>query len=123
MENRDFSAGKFEKGPLVVYAGIVKNREYKDIVEDTRSRTGREVKDILADLKRPDLIKSCSLRCYDTTDEEIYLRINRWNFPRLKKVVESIAVNHDVVICVGNRIAGFGTPVMVDKIWVINPDN
>lgn len=122
MEHRDFNKTKFEKGPRVVYAGIVKTREYKDIVEDTRSRTGREVADILASLKRPDLIKSCSLRCFDTTDEEIYLRINRWNFPRLKRTVESIAVNHDVVICIGYRIAGFGTPVMVDKLWVINPD-
>jgi DNA polymerase-3 subunit alpha len=121
MENRDFT-GKFVKGPRVIYAGIVKSREYKDIIEDTRSRTGREVKDILADLNRPDLIKSCSLRCFDTTDEEIYLRINRWKFPQLKRTLETIAVNHDVVICVGHRMAGFGTPVMVDKIWVINPD-
>jgi DNA polymerase-3 subunit alpha len=121
MENRDFT-GKFVKGPRVIYAGIVHSREYKDIVEDTRSRTGREVKDILKDLKRPDLIKSCSLRCFDTTDEEIYLRINRWKFPQLKRTLETIAVNHDVVICIGNRMAGFGTPVMVDKIWVINPD-
>jgi DNA polymerase-3 subunit alpha len=121
MENRDFT-GKFVKGPRVIYAGIVRSREYKDIVEDTRSRTGKEVKEILAELKRPDLIKSCSLRCFDTTDEEIYLRINRWNFQRLKRTLETIAVNHDVVICVGNRMAGFGTPVMVDKLWVINPD-
>jgi DNA polymerase-3 subunit alpha len=121
MENRDFT-GKFVKGPRVIYAGIVHSREYKDIVEDTRSRTGKEVKEILAELKRPDLIKSCSLRCFDTTDEEIYLRINRWKFPQLKRTLETIAVNHDVVICIGNRMAGFGTPVMVDKLWVINPD-
>jgi DNA polymerase-3 subunit alpha len=121
MENRDFT-GKFVKGPRVVYAGIVLSREYKDIVEDTRSRTGREVADILKDLKSPHLIKSCSLRCYDKTDEEIYLRINRWKFPQLKKILERIAVNHDVVICIGNRMGGFGTPVMVEKIWVIDPN-
>jgi hypothetical protein len=26
------------------------------------------------------------------------------------------------VVIVGNRIAGFGTPIMVDKIYVIDPD-
>jgi DNA polymerase-3 subunit alpha len=122
MANVDRNA-KFQKGPKVIYAGIVKSREYKDIVEDTRSRTGREVEDILAGLKRPDLIKSCSLRCYDTTDEEIYLRINRWAFPRLKREIDSIAINHDVVVAAGYRISGFGTPVMIEKIWVINPDD
>lgn len=123
MENRDFSKGGFVKGPRVVYAGIVKTREYKDIVEDTRSRTGREVEDILAELKRPDLIKSCSLRCYDDGPEEVYLRVNRWKFPSMKRTLESIAIGHDVVICVGNRIAGFGTPVMVDNLWVVDPDD
>lgn len=121
MENRDFSK-KFELGPKVIYAGIVMTREYKDLVEDQRARTGLEVEEILAGIKRPDLIKSCSLRCYDTTPEEIYLRINRWKFPKLRRALESIAVNHDVVVAVGNRIAGFGTPVMVEKIWVVNPD-
>lgn len=123
MENRDFRTGKFELGPKVIYAGIVKTREYKDLIEDQRARTGMEVEEILANLKRPDLIKSCSLRCYDTTAEEVYLRITRWQFPKLKRAIETIAVNHDVVIAVGNRIAGFGTPVIVDKIWVVNPDD
>lgn len=123
MENRDFRSGKFEKGPRVVYAGIVKGREYKDAIEDARSRSGMEIEEIIKTMKRPDLVKSCSLRCFDTTDEEIYLRINRWNFPRLRRTIESIAVNHDVVVAVGFRIAGFGTPVMVEKIWAINPDD
>lgn len=122
MENRDFTK-KFELGPAVVYAGIVRQREYKDAIEDARSRTGREIEDIIKDMKRPDLVKSCSLRCYDTTEEEIYLRINRWKFPNLRKKLETIAVGHDVVIASGHRIAGFGTPVMVDKIWVVNPDD
>jgi hypothetical protein len=26
------------------------------------------------------------------------------------------------VVIVGNRIAGFGTPIMVDKIYVIDPE-
>jgi Zierdtviridae DNA polymerase len=112
----------FTKGPRVVYAGIVKARHYQDKIENIRSRTGEEVEDILKDLYRPDLLKYCALICHDETDEEVFLRINRFTFPKLKKAVDSIAVGHDVVVAAGNRIAGFGTPVMIDRIWVIDPD-
>lgn len=112
----------YGKGPRVIYAGIVRERNYQDAVENRRSRTGEEAEDILKTLKRPDLLEYCSLRCYDTTDEEVYLRINRFTMPKLKRTIESIATNHDVVVAIGNRIAGFGTPVMVDRLFVIDPD-
>lgn len=112
----------YGKGPRVIYAGIVKERNMQDAVENRRSRTGEEAEDILRTLKHPELLEYCSLRCYDTTGEEVYLRVNRYVFPKLKRVIESIAVNHDVLIAVGNRIAGFGTPVMVNDLFVIDPD-
>jgi DNA polymerase-3 subunit alpha len=113
---------RFVPGPFVIYMGMVRRVEYKDIVEDERSRTGKEIEDILKELKRPDLIKRATLHFYDTGQEEVYGRINRWKFPRLARTLETIRVNHDVVVIAGNRIAGFGTPVMVDDIWVIDPD-
>jgi DNA polymerase-3 subunit alpha len=113
---------KYGKGPRVIYAGIVKQRNYQDAVENRRSRTGEEAADILATLSHPELLEYCSLRCYDTTDEEVYLRINRFKFPELKRIIERIRVDHDVVVAIGNRIAGFGTPVMVNVIYVIDPD-
>lgn len=112
----------YGKGPVVIYAGIVKTRNYQDAVENRRSRTGEEAEDILKTLKRPDLLEYCSLRCYDTTEEEVYLRVNRFLFPKLRRTIASIAVEHDVVVCVGNRIAGFGTPVMVSELYIIDPD-
>lgn len=109
-------------GPEVVYMGLVREINYQDAVENRRSRTGEETEDILKTLKRPDLLAYCSIRCYDTTDEEVYLRVNRFRFPELKRKIEGIATNHDVLICVGNRIAGFGTPVMVERLYVVDPD-
>lgn len=109
-------------GPEVVYMGLVREINYQDAVENRRSRTGEETEDILKTLKRPDLLAYCSIRCYDTTDEEVYLRVNRFKFPELKRKIEGIATNHDVLICVGNRIAGFGTPVMVERLYVVDPD-
>jgi DNA polymerase-3 subunit alpha len=112
----------YGKGPKVVYAGVVKQRNYQDAVENRRSRTGEEAEDILATLSHPELLEYCSLRCFDTTEEEVYLRVNRFRFPEMKRTIERIRVDHDVVVAVGNRIAGFGTPVMVSKIYVIDPD-
>jgi DNA polymerase-3 subunit alpha len=114
---------KFTKGPHIVYAGIVRERAYQDAAENQRSRSGEEMEDILASMYRPDLLKYCSLRCYDNSDEEIYIRINRFVFPKLRRFVDSINVDHDVVVCSGNRIAGFGTPILAEQIWVVDPDD
>src|SRR5579872_1855902 len=113
---------KYGQGPQVVYAGIAREINYQDAVENRRSRTGEEVTDILATLKHPELLAYCSIRCYDLTGEEVYLRVNRFTFPRLKRIIENISVNHDVIIAVARRIAGFGTPVMVERLYVIDPD-
>lgn len=111
----------YGKGPAVKYLGLVREINYQDAVENRRSRTGEESEDILKTLKRPDLLAYCSIRCYDRTEEEVYLRINRFKFPELKRIIASIRTNHDVIVAVGNRIAGFGTPMMVEKLYVIDP--
>ena len=116
--------GKYDyrQGQRVIYAGIVKERNYQDWVENERSRSGREVDEIIAHMKRPDLLKYCSLRCYDTTDEEVYCRINRYAYPKLRRIIERITVNHDVIIVVGRRIPGFGTPMSVERMYIVDPD-
>lgn len=113
---------EYGKGPLVIYAGMVREINHQDIVENKRSRTGEEAETILKTLKRPDLLAYCSMRCYDTTDEEVYVRVNRFTFPKLKRSIDGISVNHDVIVVVARRIAGFGTPVMVERLYVIDPD-
>jgi DNA polymerase-3 subunit alpha len=110
-------------GPRVIYMGMVGKVEYKDIIEDERSRTGQEVEEILKTIKRPDLVKRATLHCYDVTDEEVYARINRWKFPHLQSQLAMIHPNRDVVVILGNRIAGFGTPVTVERIWIFDPDS
>lgn len=113
---------RWAPGPRVTYMGMVGKVEYKDIVEDERSRTGKEVEEILKELKRPDLVKRATLHCFDVSDEEVYARVNRWQFPKLQKQLATIRPNRDVVVILGNRIGGFGTPVTVERIWVFDPD-
>jgi DNA polymerase-3 subunit alpha len=122
-KNDEEARRMYGKGPRVIYAGIVRSINMQDAVENRRARTGESEEDIMKTLKRPDLLAFCSMRCYDTSREEVYLRVNRFKFPELRRQVESIAVNHDVVIVVGNRVAGFGAPVVVNKLYVIDPDN
>jgi DNA polymerase-3 subunit alpha len=109
-------------GDKLVYMGVVKQRNYKDAVEAARAATGKDEEEILAKLFKPELREYCSIRCYDDTEEEIYVRVNRFAYPKWKRTIESIHENHDVIVVSGYRIEGFGTPMQAEHIWVIDPD-
>ena len=110
------------KGEQIVWWGIVKARNYQDTVENLHSRYGDDPEEIRKKLKRPDLVTSCVLQCFDATQEEVYLRINRWAFPKWRRTLESIDVGHDIVIGVGHKTSGFGNSLAIDKLYVIDPD-
>jgi DNA polymerase-3 subunit alpha len=123
VARRKFGGEKrWNRGQHIIYMGMVGKVEYKDIIEDERSRSGREVEEIMKTIRRPDLAKRATLHCYDTGDEEVYARINRWLFPKLQKQLAMIRPNRDVVIIDGYRISGFGTPVTVNDIYILDPD-
>lgn len=79
---------------------------------------------IKARLKDPHLLKSCVLHCYDDGDEEVYLRFNRWKFPRFKDALEGIetGTDGDVVLVSGLKRGGFGVSLQVDSMYVIEQD-
>lgn len=106
----------------VVWWGVVGRKEYKDLLEDERARTGDEIEDIRARVKRPDLVKSCTLHCFDAGDEDVYLRFNRWRFPRFKRQIESIREMGDVVVAIGRKRPGFGVSLQVDRLFVVDPE-
>jgi DNA polymerase III subunit alpha len=114
---------RFSKGPDIVYIGIPMKINMKDAVEAAHARTGQDAEEILKTLKRPDLLNYCSIRCYDDTDEEVYVRVSRFQFPKMKRTLESCALKHDVLVVAGNPVIGFGTPVMAEKIWLIDPED
>jgi len=113
---------EWSKGARIVWWGIVKSRNYQDIVENLHSRYGDDPEEIRAKLKRPDLVTACHLQCYDATMEEVYLRHNRWIFPKWRRTLESISVGHDVVIAVGYKTSGFGNSIAIEELYVIDPD-
>jgi hypothetical protein len=69
------------------------------------------------------LVKRATLHCYDVTDEEVYARVNRWQFPKLQKQIAMIHPNRDVIVILGNRIAGFGTPITIERMYIFDPDS
>lgn len=106
----------------VTWVGFVKARNYQDYVENQRSRTGEEVQDIIARMKERDKVTSCVLHAYDDGDEDVYLRFNRFIFPKFKRALEGLRIGHDLVIVQGLKKHGFGLALHVQKLQVLDPD-
>ncbi|WPH58023.1 DnaE-like DNA polymerase III alpha [Gordonia phage LuckyLeo] len=106
---------------MFTWMGMVKKKEFKDLMEDERARSGESTEEIMARLKDPHLTKSCTLHCYDDGDEEIYARISRWDYPELESLLEEIEPNKDVIVITGKRKRMFGISVGVKNIQVIDP--
>jgi DNA polymerase-3 subunit alpha len=114
--------GRHDVIPNIIWMGMVKQKNYQDYVENQRTRTGDEVEEILARTKDPHLLTSCVLRAYDDGDEDVYLRFNRWQFPKVKSQLEALEVDRDVVIVIGDKKDDFGISIHCKGIIVISPD-
>lgn len=110
-------------GRTVRFIGMVKLIEYKDAIEDERARSGREIDDIRATMEQPDKVTSATLHCYDDADEDVYVRIHRFVFPRFKEALEQITLNHDVIYTIARRSrGGFGSSIYVKTLHILDPD-
>jgi DNA polymerase-3 subunit alpha len=104
----------------VTWCGIPMIREYKDLIEDERARTGLSVEEILENTKDPHLLKSCVLKCIDDGDEEVYIRFNRWYFPNFADKIESLRLGGaDAVIVEGIKREGFGVSIQARDLWAV----
>lgn len=111
-------------GKPIVWAGLVRTKNYQDTIENIRARTGDEVDEIMKNLKRPDLVTSCILFCYDEGDEDVYLRIDRFKYPKLKAALENLRTDHDIVIGTGKKREGaFGISIYIENLAIIDPDD
>lgn len=108
----------------VVWVGFPRDKQYKDFVEDERARSGNSVEEILRSMRSPSLKTSVVLRCYDDEDEDVYLRISRYSYPKFKAQLEALQLNRDAVIVVGTKSSGtaFGINIRVDRLGTIEPD-
>lgn len=104
----------------VTWLGIAKSLNYKDYVEATRTRTNKSVEEIIAEMKDPHLVKSCVVRCYDEGDEDVYLRFNRWQFPKFEEALEGLNLEEDLILVKGKKREDFGISIHVTDMWIIS---
>lgn len=110
-------------GNNVRWLGLVKLKEYKDFLEDERARSGKDIEQIRREMRRPDLPTSCVLHCYDDGDEDVYVRITRFDYPKFKEALVGIRLGHDVVYVEARKSnGGFGASIYVKKLIVIDPE-
>lgn len=110
-------------GARVVWIGVAKAVEYKDLIEDQRARYGTSIEEILASNKDSHLRKWATIHAYDDGDEEVYLRFNRYNFPKFKTGLETIRPDADVLLIIGEKNRGFGNSLKVKKMMAIDPED
>lgn len=106
----------------VIWAGIPFTVEYKDLVEDERARSGREVGEILESIDDPHLLKSAVIKCVDDGDEEVYIRFNRWHFPRFQQAIEDLEVGKDALVVKGIKREGFGVSIQARDMQILTLD-
>lgn len=101
---------------------MVKQFNYQDAVEKERAKTGEEEEVILKRLKHPELRTMVSIYCYDEGDEPFSVRVTRWQYNKLKAIIQAIRPHKDVIVVRGTVLANFGNMLFPEQIAVIDPE-
>lgn len=112
---------KTHKG--IMWMGVVRRKVYRDYIEDQRSRYGKEADEVRREMKDPHLTKSCTLQSFDDFGDDVYIRFNRWKFPKYEKAIEDITPGSDVIVVLGTKLKDFGTSLHVQQLWVLEMDD
>jgi DNA polymerase-3 subunit alpha len=103
----------------VVWIGVAVHKNLRDIFEVNRARTGEELDP--SEVRDPHLNEWMLVAGYDGTDL-LSLRVTRWKYPKLKKILWKIAMNEDILLVRGVK-PGWRTAreVYVKQLWVLEP--
>jgi hypothetical protein len=73
-------------------------------------------------MKDPHLPTGAVLHCYDDGDEDVYLRVHRSIYPRFKRDLEDIKVDHHLLVGIGKKSRNsFGASIYIDKLYHLDP--
>jgi DNA polymerase-3 subunit alpha len=106
----------------VVFLGVPNKRDPRDVIEDERGKTGESTEAILKRMKDPHLTKRMVVQALDETDTLVFLRWNRYNYPRFEEALWEMRLDTDYILVRGIKRKGFGTSIQVKDMWVIAPD-
>ncbi len=104
----------------VVFLGVVRSRNLKDLFEAHHSRTGTHLDP--ANVKDPMLNEWVVMLCEDDTDV-VTVTINRWHYRRFKELIWSIAESEDLVLFRGYKMSRQSRrAIYANEFWIIDPD-
>lgn len=99
---------------------VVKHKNFQDLYENHRSRTGFELDPNTLD--RPELAEYITMFCEDDTGP-MTLKIDRMNFPRMKSQVLDIKLSHDFIVARCQKTKMYGQTMRIKELWVVEPDD
>lgn len=103
-----------------IIIGRLRSRNLQDLFENHRSRTGEELDP--ETVRQPELKESVTLYMEDTTGL-MTVKVNRWNYPRMKGMVWGATLNHDYIVAVVKKFPNIAAKtVHIERMWVVNPD-
>lgn len=104
----------------VVWIGILKHRNLRDLFEANFARTGVALDP--ETVKNPDL-REWVIGIGADEDELVTLTWDRWMYPKVKKGIWGIKLDSDLVLIKGVK-KGFQArrAIYVKQFWVLNPD-
>lgn len=104
----------------VVWIGVIKHRNLRELFEVNFSRTGVPLDP--KTVKRPDLNEWVIAVGVDE-DEMLTLTFDRWKYPRFKRAIWDIRLEHDVLVVKGVK-RGYQSrrAIYVQEFWVVDPD-
>jgi len=104
----------------VVWLGMIRHRNLRDLFESNFARTGVELKP--EEVKDPHL-NEWVIAIGEDEDELVTITWDRWKYPHCKRGIWGIKLNSDVVLIQGVKKGWQARrAVYVTRFWVIDPD-
>lgn len=99
----------------VTWCGLIREVLYRDLAEDERAAGNPQMEGI----KSPHLTRSATIKCFDGNAGEVYLRVDRFRYPKFARKISEIASGSDGILVQGRAVRGFGAAIRIDRMWVI----
>lgn len=103
------------------FVGLVKNVVFRDEVETIRTRTGKPVDQILAELDHSDKTRKATVFAYDEHGE-VALRLSRFVYPSVEYKLAAIKEDHHLIVGFGRTFKDRPNSLQLKDFWILDPD-
>lgn len=103
------------------FVGLVANVVFRDEVESIRTRTGKPVQQILAELDFSDKTRKATIFAYDEHGE-MTLRLSRFVYPSVESKLAAIKPEHHIIVAYGRIFKDRPGSLQVKELWILDPD-